>query len=214
MSSSEIYEQIKTEGVIVIVRGVDKNKILDIAKALLAGGIKLMEVTCNTDCAVEMVEMLSTQMQDKMTIGAGTVLSQQLCEQMSSAGAKYMVTPDVNPQLIEYCIDRDIAVLPGAATATEVLTAARYGAKMVKIFPAVELGANYIKMLKGPIDHIDFVAVGGVRTNTIADFINAGCVAIGIGSSVINNDWIQTNNWTAMTDAAQKYVKQMKKAKS
>ncbi|MBW8000817.1 MAG: bifunctional 4-hydroxy-2-oxoglutarate aldolase/2-dehydro-3-deoxy-phosphogluconate aldolase [Planctomycetes bacterium] len=214
MSSSEIYKQIKTDGIIAIVRGVDKNKIVDIAKALLEGGIKLMEVTCNTENAVEMVDMLSNQMQGKMTIGAGTVLTEQLCEQMSSAGAKYMVAPDVNPQLIEYCIDRDIPVLPGAATPTEVLTAARHGAKMVKIFPAAELGTNYIKMLKGPIDHIDFVAVGGVRANTIADFINAGCVAIGIGGSVINNDWIQTNNWSAMTDAARQYVKQMEKAKS
>lgn len=214
MSSSEIYKQIKTDGIIAIVRGVDKNKIVDIAKALLEGGIKLMEVTCNTENAVEMVDMLSSQMQGKMTIGAGTVLTQQLCEQMSSAGAKYMVAPDVNPQLIEYCIDRDIPVLPGAATPTEVLTAARHGAKMVKIFPAVELGTNYIKMLKGPIDHIDFVAVGGVRVDTIADFINAGCVAIGIGGSVINNDWVQTNNWSAMTDAARQYVKQMEKAKS
>jgi 2-dehydro-3-deoxyphosphogluconate aldolase / (4S)-4-hydroxy-2-oxoglutarate aldolase len=214
MDSAGVYQQIRQQGIIAIVRGIDIAKIVDVAGALLTGGIGIMEITCNTDLAMEMIKELSSRMEGQMLIGAGTVINKKLCEQAVSAGAKYMIAPDVNPDVIEYCVERDIAVLPGAATATEILTAARHGASMVKIFPAAAIGVEYIKMLRGPIDNIDFVAVGGVRLNSIKDFLAAGCVGIGIGDSVMRKDFVNSCSWQAISDLAQQYVSEIQKYKT
>ena len=205
MNSEKVYDLIKKEKVIVIVRGVDKQQILNIAKAVLAGGVRLMEVTCNTKGAAEMIELLSKEMSSEMVIGAGTVINKDLCKMVLDAGAKYIVAPDTNPEVIKHCVKKDIAVLPGAATATEVLTAVRYGAKMVKIFPAAQLGPDYIKMLRGPIDNVGFVAVGGIRLNNIDDFFQAGCIGIGIGGSVINKELVEKGHWDQAAEIIKKY---------
>jgi len=214
MGSYEIYEQIRSEKIIAIVRGISKEKIVGVAKALLAGGIKLMEVTCNTANVGEMISLLSKEMKGQMVIGAGTVISKEVCKYVHAAGAKYMVAPDVNPEVVEYCVGNDIAVLPGAATATEVLTAKRLGAKMVKIFPAAQIGVDYIKMLRGPIDNMDFVAVGGVRLNTIKDFVAAGCVGIGIGGSVVKEELVASEDWASLSEAASLFTAEIESCMS
>ena len=208
----EVYKLIRTEKIIVIVRGVGGDKIIDIANALYQGGIRLMEVTCNTPGVSQMIGKLSQEMTGKMIIGAGTVITKDLCEQVIEAGAKYIVAPDVNPEVIEYAITRDIPVLPGAATATEVLTAARAGAKMVKIFPAAALGPDYIRQLRGPIDNVDFVAVGGVRLENISDFINAGCLAVGIGTGAIGTQHLIQHNQARITETARNYKEKIAEA--
>ena len=191
MRACEVYEAIRREKIIVILRGVCAEKIVDIAKALHAGGIRLMEVTCNTPGAA--------------IIGAGTVITKDLFDEVIAAGAEYVVAPDVNPVVIESVLAGDVAVLPGAATATEIFTAARLGAEMVKIFPATALGADYISQLRGPIDNVDFVAVGGVRLNNIADFMAAGCAAVGIGTGAIGRELIEKSQWAQISAIAFEY---------
>jgi 2-dehydro-3-deoxyphosphogluconate aldolase/(4S)-4-hydroxy-2-oxoglutarate aldolase len=206
MQAREVYEAVRRQKIIVILRGVDAGKIVDIANALYAGGIRLMEVTCNTPGVTEMIATLSRKLAGKMIIGAGTVITKNLCDGAVAAGAEYIVAPDVNPEVIKHALDKDIAVLPGAATATEVLTAARAGAQMAKIFPAAVLGPDYIRQLRGPIDNIDFVAVGGVRLNNIADFMAAGCAAVGIGTAALGKELIQESNWAQISRAASEYI--------
>jgi 2-dehydro-3-deoxyphosphogluconate aldolase/(4S)-4-hydroxy-2-oxoglutarate aldolase len=212
MQAREVYEAIRRHKIIVIARGISGDKIVDIASALHAGGIRLMEITCNTAGAAQMIARLANAMAAKMIIGAGTVITKDLCEEVIKAGAEYIVAPDVNPAVIECGLSRRIAVLPGAATATEVLTAVRAGARMVKIFPAAALGADYIKQLRGPIDKVDFVAVGGVRLENIGDFMAAGCVAIGIGGAVIRREFVQGCEWTQMSQAARRYKEKVAEA--
>ena len=207
MKAEKIYELIRKEKIIAIARGVRIDQIINIAEALLAGGIKMLEVTCNTEGVFEMIEMLCTEMGDRMCVGVGTVITTRLCEEALKAGAEFMIAPDTNPDVIDYCVKHDVAILPGAATATEILTAKRHGAKMVKIFPAAAIGIDYIKQLRGPIDDVDFVAVGGVRPNNIADFFAAGCVAIGVGDSVVPKEFVEKADWGAITDIARKYVR-------
>ena len=206
MKSEQVYQKIRKEKIIAIARGVKKNQIIDTAEAILAGGIKMLEVTCNTEGVFEMLELLVEKMGAQMLIGAGTVITTDLCKKTLKAGAKFIIAPDVNPDVIDYCVKRDVAVLPGAATATEILTAKRHGAKMVKLFPASAIGIDYIKALRGPIDDIDFVAVGGVRPENIAKFFAAGCVAVGIGASVVRKELIENRDWSAITDIARQYV--------
>ena len=211
MQAEEIYSRIRQEKIIAILRGVERGIILNVADALFAGGIKMLEVTCNTQGVFEMIKLLVDKMGDKMTIGAGTVITTGLCEQAVKAGAQFIIAPDTNRNVIDYCIENDIAVLPGAATATEILTAKRHGAKMVKIFPAKEIGVNYIKALRGPIDDVDFVAVGGVRPDNIKDFLAAGCMAIAVGESVVSKKAVESCDWDIITQTAKKYVDVLRK---
>jgi 2-dehydro-3-deoxyphosphogluconate aldolase / (4S)-4-hydroxy-2-oxoglutarate aldolase len=206
MKAQQIYELVREEKIIAIVRGVRKDQVINIAEALLAGGIKMLEVTCNTEDVFEMIGMLREKMADKMCIGAGTVITMELCEKAIEAGAEFMIAPDTNTDVIDYCVKHDVAILPGAATATEILAAKRHGAKMVKIFPASVLGVNYIKALRGPIDDVDFVAVDGVRPENMAEFFAVGCVAIGIGASVVRKEFVEKGDWKAITETARQYV--------
>jgi 2-dehydro-3-deoxyphosphogluconate aldolase/(4S)-4-hydroxy-2-oxoglutarate aldolase len=209
MSAEQIYQQVRDEKVIVIVRGASKEAIVNIAQAVRGAGCNLLEITCNTDGAADMISLLCDQMPE-MCIGAGTVITRALAEQVHAAGAKYIIAPDTNGEVIEYCLQNDIAVMPGAATATEVLSAVRYGAKMVKIFPAACIGADYIKQLKGPIDNVDFLAVGGVRVSNVKDFVAAGCIGIGIGGSVIKNEAVENADWQSITNEVAKYVNEIR----
>jgi 2-dehydro-3-deoxyphosphogluconate aldolase/(4S)-4-hydroxy-2-oxoglutarate aldolase len=210
MKSEQVYETIRREKVIVIVRGIEKDRIINVAEAVLAAGVKMLEVTCNTEGVFEMLDMLNEKMADKMVIGAGTVITKDLCEKALNAGAKYIIAPDVNPEVVNHCVKHDIAVLPGAATATEILTAKRCGAKMVKIFPAAALGLDYIKQLRGPIDDVEFIAVGGVRPETITDFFAAGCVAVGIGESAVKKEFVEKGDWQALTETVNRYVNKLR----
>ncbi len=209
MQAQKVYELIREERIIAIARGVRVDHVINIAAALLAGGIKMLEVTCNTDGVFEMIKMLREKMAGKMCIGAGTVITTQLAEKAIGAGAKFIIAPDTNTDVIDYCVRNDVAILPGAATATEILAAKRHGAKMVKIFPASALGVSYIKALRGPIDDVDFVAVDGVRPENMAEFFAAGCVAIGIGASVVRKEFVEKGDWKAITDTARRYVQNL-----
>jgi 2-dehydro-3-deoxyphosphogluconate aldolase / (4S)-4-hydroxy-2-oxoglutarate aldolase len=209
MKAERVYELIRKEKIIAIARGVRGDQIINLAEAILAGGIKMLEVTCNTDGVFEMIKMLREKMADRMCIGAGTVITTQLCEEAIHTGAEFMIAPDTNTEVIDYCVKHDIAILPGAATATEILAAKRHGAKMVKIFPASALGVNYIKALRGPIDDMDFVAVDGVHLENMAEFFAVGCVAIAVGASVVRKEFIEKGDWKAITDTARRYVQNL-----
>jgi 2-dehydro-3-deoxyphosphogluconate aldolase/(4S)-4-hydroxy-2-oxoglutarate aldolase len=236
MKAEQVYELIRNEKIIAIARGAKIGQVVNptsfrfvqkdfakrdtggsaptewvlrLAEALLAGGIKMLEVTCNTDGVFEMIKLLREKMAGRMCIGAGTVITTDLCKQAIKAGAEFIIAPDTNTDVIDYCVKKDIAVLPGSATATEILTAKRHGAKMVKIFPASAMGINYIKALRAPIDDVDFVAVDGVRPENMAEFFAAGCVAIGIGASVVRKEFIEKGDWKAITETAQRYVQNL-----
>jgi 2-dehydro-3-deoxyphosphogluconate aldolase/(4S)-4-hydroxy-2-oxoglutarate aldolase len=209
MQAQKVYELIREEKIIAIARGVRIEQVINLAEAILAGGIKMLEVTCNTEGVFEMIKLLRDKMGDSMCIGAGTVITTDLCRKAIEAGAEFIIAPDTNTEVIDYCVKNDIAILPGAATATEILAAKRHGAKMAKIFPASALGANYIKALRGPIDDMDFVAVDGVRPENMAEFFAAGCVAIGIGASVVRKEFIEKGDWKAITEIAKRYVKSL-----
>lgn len=212
MHADKIYQAIRDQKIIVITRGVKTSQILDIAKALSTAGIKLLEITCNTEGFEEMIASVSKEMADKMLIGAGTVVNKELCEKALAAGAKYLVAPNVNQEVMELCLKNDTAVLPGAATPTEVLTAVRCGAQMIKLFPASALGPDFIRQIRGPIDNVDFVAVGGIRLNNIKDFFEAGCVAIGIGGAVLKKDAVERSDFDSIRSISTQYVKRTDEA--
>ncbi|WP_426452253.1 bifunctional 4-hydroxy-2-oxoglutarate aldolase/2-dehydro-3-deoxy-phosphogluconate aldolase [Paenibacillus sp. S-38] len=188
--------------IVAIVRGVKEQHILDVAQALLDGGIPVMEVTLNTEGALGMISRLQEQFGDRMYIGAGTVLDVEDARIAIEAGAAYLVTPNTDENVIRYAVAREIPIFPGAMTPTEVVRAWKAGASAIKIFPGASLGIGYIKELMGPLSHIPMMAVGGVTEENIGEYIKLGCYGVGIGGSLINMKEIEAGNYDWVRDKA------------
>lgn len=213
MKSTAIYRKIKKEKVIAILRSISAERVIAISQALHKGGIGLMEITCNTKNALEMIEKVSQAMRGKMIIGAGTVLSKKACEEVLNAGAEFIIAPNVDPEVISFCVAKDIVVMPGAMTPTEILRAAQLGASMIKIFPAGYLGTDYIKQIRGPIDNVDFVAVGGIGLENISEFLSAGYCAAGLGSTLVSRTAEKKINLSELTELSKNILKKIRDTK-
>lgn len=206
MNREQGLQLIDETKIIAIVRGVEEQHIEGVAGALLEGGVRVMEITLNTAGAPAMIASLQQKLGDQMYIGAGTVLDVEDAKKALDAGAAYIVTPNMEEEVIRYAADRGIPIYPGAMTPTEIVKAWKAGATAVKIFPGASLGLGYIKELQGPLSHIPMVAVGGVNEDNIAQFIQAGCCAVGIGGSLVNLKEIAAGNYSWIRDKAQRLI--------
>ncbi len=205
-SRSEIIEAVKEYKLISIVRGVEKNKALEIADALYQGGVKLIEVTFNTEGAVEMIEAINKEFGDKMYVGAGTVLDSETAKQAINAGAEYILSPSLNENMVNTCNRYGKVAVPGVATPTEAVEAMQVGADLIKFFPAAASGANYLKSVRGPLDHVEIIAVGGVSIDNALDFLDAGAVGLGVGSSLVKNELIEAGNFEGIKQNASNFI--------
>lgn len=206
MDRMEGLSQLDRTRIIAIIRGVEQEHIVKVAEALLAGGITVMEITLNTPGALGMISELQPLLGDRMYIGAGTVLDLDDAKAAVEAGAKFIVTPNTEEDVIRYAAEAGIPIYPGALTPTEVVKAWKAGATAVKLFPSSGLGLPYIKELQGPLSHIPMVAVGGVNESNIADFFRAGCKAVGIGGSLINLKEIAAGNYGWITHKSRRLL--------
>lgn len=202
-----VIQTVLDSRIIAIVRGSipDYRRL---AQALFDGGIRAVEVTfdqANPGSAAETAAAIHTlreAMDRKMAVGAGTITSPRLAVLARDAGAEFIVTPNTNPAVIETARALDMAVMPGALTPSEILQAYGYGADFVKIFPASALGPAYIKAIRGPINHIPLLAVGGISEANIAAFLSAGCTGAGVGGNLVNRTWIQAGEFHRITALA------------
>lgn len=207
-----IIQKVIDKRIVAIVRGVYGEDCVNLAKALYAGGIELMEVTfdqSNPDLYTrtsDTIAQLVSQMGDKMIFGAGTVTSLQTLELAKNAGARFVVSPDTNEAVIKATVAAGMVSMPGAMTPTEILTAHEYGADFVKVFPTSGLGASYIKAVCGPINHVRLLAVGGVSEKNVAEFLKAGCVGAGVGGNLVNKEWIKNGEFEKITAVAKELM--------
>jgi len=206
MKPELFYQEVYKHKIIAIVRGVAKEKIELLAEALFKGGIKLLEITCNTDGFERQIEIVSEAFGSNILVGAGTVTSVELAKKAISAGAEYLIAPDVNPDVIQYCTNKNVPIIPGALTPTEVLTAIRHGASMIKVFPVAAMGPGYVKQLCGPINDVGFITVGGVDENNMGEYFAAGCVGAGLGGCLIKKDLVESGAWSELTALAERIV--------
>ena len=209
-------KKVLEEKVIAIVRGVDPEACMKVADALYAGGIRLMEVTFNQkdpasfkDTA-EAISRISKAYEGKMLVGAGTVTTPELVEIAVEAGAKYIISPDTNVDVIRRTVELGAVSMPGALTPSEVLLAHRTGADFVKLFPVGNLGTAYVKALCAPISHVKMLGVGGINEDNAADFIKAGVVGVGVGGNLANKKWIEAGEFDKITEVAKKLVANVK----
>ncbi|GAA3401348.1 bifunctional 4-hydroxy-2-oxoglutarate aldolase/2-dehydro-3-deoxy-phosphogluconate aldolase [Paenibacillus hodogayensis] len=206
MDREQGLSELNRTRIIAILRGVRETDIERLAEALLAGGITVLEITLNTPGAPGMIRRLQSLYGEQLYIGAGTVLDMDDLQVALDAGASFIVTPNTDEDVIRRCREKNVPIYPGAMTPSEVVRAWKAGATAVKLFPSASLGLGYIKELQGPLRHIPMVAVGGVNTDNIADFIRAGCQAVGIGGYVINLKEIEAGNFEWVRERAAQLI--------
>ena len=177
-------ERIKNEKIVAVFRYIPLEMVLKQVDLLLENGITIMEMTLNSDDALESIAALKSRYKDDICIGAGTVKTVEDVENAQEAGAEFIVSPHVDRNIITKTKELGLLSIPGAFTPTEIFTAHTYGADMIKMFPASIVGVNYVKNLKGPFPSIPFMATGGIDEHNAKDYLACGYDALGIGSSL------------------------------
>lgn len=176
-----------------------------VALAIQKAGFAALEITMNTPAATDQLGAAIECVGNSMDVGAGTVTSIDELRQACDAGASFIVTPAVIPEVISSCAQRSMPIFAGAYTPTEVLAAHRLGATMVKLFPAHRLGPGYLRDLQGPFPKIRFLATGGITPDSIPEYVTAGAAGFGIGGSLFPSDRIQSHDWEWVQSRAREY---------
>lgn len=203
----ERLDRLLASGVVGVIRGAEADVVVDIARALKAGGVTAVEVTADTPGVMTMIEDVANALTgDDVLVGAGTVLDAETARAAILAGAEFVVSPTVSTGVIEVCNRYGVPVAPGATTPTEVLTAYEAGADVVKVFPAGSLGPDYLSSLTGPLGHIPLVPTGGIDADNAAAYVEAGAVAVGVGSALVDDDLVESGDFEAITDRARRLV--------
>ncbi len=213
MSRDTTLSRIINSGVVAVLRAPNGEILADVAEALLAGGVEAIEVTFTVPGAHRVIEQVADRLGNKILLGAGTVLDPETARIALLAGAEYIVTPTVNLKVIELCRRYDKAILPGALTPTEVLTAWEAGADIVKIFPSELTGPGYLKALRGPLPQVRVMPTGGVNLQTAADFLRAGACALGIGGSLVEPKAVANRDMARIESLARQYVEIVKQTR-
>lgn len=187
MTRGETCRWIEDVGIVAVVRAPSPEIAIRGVDALLTGGVSIFEITMTVPNAQSVIRLLAARFQDAALIGAGTVLSADDARVCVDAGAQFIVSPGLDLGTIDAAQSLNVAVAPGALTPTEVITAIKAGADMVKIFPCSAVGgAKYLKALKGPLPHVKLLPTGGISASNAHEFIEAGAAAIGIGSELVD----------------------------
>ncbi|CAG9620936.1 bifunctional 4-hydroxy-2-oxoglutarate aldolase/2-dehydro-3-deoxy-phosphogluconate aldolase [Sutcliffiella rhizosphaerae] len=209
-----LLKEIKEVGVVAVIRGATEDNILKIASSLSAGGVKALEITVETPKVLTLMEKVASEMGDEVIVGAGTVLDPETARAAIMAGSKFIFSPTVNTETIKMTKRYGAVSIPGAMTPTEILTAYEHGADMIKVFPANVVGAGYFKDVRGPLPHIPLMATGGISIDNVAEYISAGAVAVGAGSTLINTKVEFTEEHCRhVTETAARFVSRVKQAR-
>ena len=208
MTKDQIIDGLLTPGVVAIIRADNSEQLIHASRALIDGGISGIEVTMTTPNALKVIADVRREFGDKVLAGVGSVLDAKTAEAALEAGAEYVITPVLKPDVIAFCNRVGKPVFSGSYTPTEAQTAFELGADFIKIFPAEGLGPKYIQAIRGPLPHLKIVPTGGVDLNTAGDFIKAGCVAVAVaaGSSLVSKDILKNQEWAKLTDLAAQFI--------
>lgn len=215
MAKAEQLEKVFNSGIVAVIRAKSGELLSDVAEALLAGGVEVMEVTFTVPGALKVLEKVADRVGDRTLLGAGTVLDTETARAAILAGAEFIVSPSTNVDVIQLCRRYDKAVMPGALTPTEVVTAWEAGADIVKVFPADAVGgASYLKALKGPLPQVNLMPTGGVTLETAAGFLKAGACSLGIGGALVESKAVEAGDLARIEALAKQYVEIVREARS
>jgi 2-dehydro-3-deoxyphosphogluconate aldolase/(4S)-4-hydroxy-2-oxoglutarate aldolase len=205
----DIREQIEAAKLVAIVRGDYRESMPVLVEALIAGGIRVIEMTLTSAGAVEAIRMISAEYADRVLIGAGTVLEPTEVEQVAVAGARFVVSPALLPDVIGACGACGLEAIPGVLTPTEIIAAHKSGARLIKIFPVPS--PDYLKAVRGPLPQLHLMPTGGIQEDNVRAYLKAGAVALGIGSSLVPSQFDGSVAAAQMlTDRARRFVNLLK----
>lgn len=200
-------EEIKNRLVVAVIRGATPESIIPIAESLKEGGVTAIEITMETPKALAIIEKTAAQFGDELLVGAGTVLDPETARAAILAGSRFVFSPTVNVETIRMTKRYGVISVPGAFTATEILNAYEHGADVIKVFPAGVVGPAYFKNIAGPLPHIPLMPTGGIDVHNATDYIRAGAVAVGVGTSLVDPKRPLTNEYLLeITETARKLI--------
>ncbi len=211
MQKSAVLDQLRTIGLVPVLRAESVDRALALAEAIAAGGVTCLEITMTVPGAMQVMRKLAETRTD-ILIGAGTVLDPETARMCILEGAQFVVSPALNMKTIEMCHRYSVAVLPGALTPTEIVTAWQAGADVVKVFPASAMGgASYLKSIKAPLPQVELIPTGGVSLATAEEFLRAGAFALGVGADLVDAKAMAAGEHERVTDTARKYLELVRK---
>jgi 2-dehydro-3-deoxyphosphogluconate aldolase / (4S)-4-hydroxy-2-oxoglutarate aldolase len=214
MDKDQVLRRIREIGLVPVLRAQSAAEALQLADAIAAGGVPVLEVTMTVPGAIDVIRQIVEHSGDSILVGAGTVMDPETARACMLAGARFIVSPSLNLKTIEICRLHGVVVFPGALTPTEVVTAWEAGADVVKVFPCSAVGgAKYLKALKAPLPHIEMIPTGGVSLATAAEFLAAGAFALGVGGDLVDNSAIARGEPETITRNAEKYMEIVKAAR-
>jgi 2-dehydro-3-deoxyphosphogluconate aldolase/(4S)-4-hydroxy-2-oxoglutarate aldolase len=207
-------ERVHRGGIVAVIRAASGELLCDVAEALVAGGVEVMEVTFTVPRAHKVLEQVAERLGDRILLGAGTVLDAETARVAMLSGAEFIVSPTLNLDVIRLCRRYDKMVMPGAFSPTEVLTAWEAGADIVKVFPSDVTGPAYLKALAGPLPQIRLMPTGGVTLETAPAFLRSGAYALGVGSSLVDPKAVTAGQLQPIENLARRFVEVVRAARA
>jgi 2-dehydro-3-deoxyphosphogluconate aldolase/(4S)-4-hydroxy-2-oxoglutarate aldolase len=200
-------------GVVAVLRAKSSAELLDVSKALYDGGVTSIEVTMTTPGALRVIEEVAAKMAGQVIVGVGSVLDEETARAAILAGAEFVVGPVLKETVIEMAKRYSKVVIPGAFTPTEILRAWEAGADVVKVFPATAVGPKYFRDILGPLPQVRLSPTGGVSVENTGEFIKAGAVFVGAGTSLVDKKAVAERRFSVITETAKKMIAEVRKAR-
>lgn len=206
MSKQEVLDAILSGGAVAVIRLADPVRLKNVLAAISAGGVKSLEITMTVPNAVNVIEEVAGTADEDVLVGAGTVTDAETAQAVIAAGAEFVVSPILNPEVIAVAQKHDVPVMPGCYSPTEIFAGWKAGADVIKVFPATSLGPRFFKDIHGPFPDIRMMPTGGVSVENAGEWIKAGACAVGIGTDLLDKKLIEAEDYAALTERAKKLV--------
>ena len=214
MSHEETLSKIRSCGVVAVIRMEDRQRVKHVVDAIREGGVQCIEITMTVPGATDIISSLVEEAPADVVIGAGTVTTAEDCRRVIDAGARFVVAPNLNVEVIETCRESGVVIAPGCFSPTEIFNGWEAGADLIKVFPASILGPKYFGKVGGPLPDIPLMPTGGVTVKNAGEWIQAGAVAVAIGSDLLDRDAIADERYEVLTDRAEHLVSNVQHAKN
>ncbi len=213
VTKPEIIQRLLAPGIIAIIRADSADQLLHAAEALLAGGVTAVEITMTTPNAIPTIGDIAAKLGDQILMGVGSIIDPETARVAILGGAEFVITPVTRPEIIRMCNRYGKPIASGAFTPTECLVAHESGADFVKLFPADQVGPGYIKNLLAPLPMLQIIPTGGVNAATASAFLQAGSVALGVGTALVSRDILVARAWKKLTARAAELVQAVRAAR-
>lgn len=206
MKREEILNQILERKAVAVIRLKDSEKLKKVIEALALGGVTVAEITMTVPNAIDLIKKISNEVSGNIIVGVGSVLNSETANAAIKAGAKYVVSPILKEDIIQTAHEYDVPVMPGCFTPTEIYNAYELGADVIKVFPADSLGVSFFKGVLAPMPFLKLMPTGGVTLTNVIDWLKAGAIAVGLGTSLLNKEAIENENYNLLTQNAKTVV--------